>query len=331
MIMKVLLISHESDLDGLISAAIALVRYPQAKTVFLGNNKESFETLARFVYTFSVSSISLTPQEKGLIIICDLALIEDESLINLCKDAFSEAKKAGFDIVWLDHHPWSEAAKLAIDPFVETMFDETGNRCAAELVYGKFLLGNELANRLAGMAHSMDFFTNDQYLTPISELIVYYHNNYGRYERLSSLATKVSRGILWDIDMQNDYVIYTQIQRKAKVEAFQTIQFKQIDGRFKVAFIQSSPYIQNSLFAQEVFEKTHSDVVILYSSDNRVSIRRNNNLISCRRIAQNLPEGGGHEFAAGARFKSNPLNRNEIIGELEEAILKSLVDTQTCL
>jgi oligoribonuclease NrnB/cAMP/cGMP phosphodiesterase (DHH superfamily) len=331
MIMRVLLISHESDLDGLVSAAIGLVRYPQAKTVFLGNKKESFEALARFVYTFSVSSISLSSQEKGLIIICDLALIEDELLINLCKDAFSEAKKAGFHIVWLDHHPWSEAARLAIDPFVETMFDETGNRCAAELVYGKFLLGNELANKLASMAHSMDFLTNDQYLPPISELIVYYHNNYGRYERLSSLATKVSRGILWDIDMQNDYAIYSQIQKKAKVEAFQTIQFKQIDGRFKAAFIQSSPYIQNSLFAQEVFEKTHSDVVILYSSDSRVSIRRNNSLISCRRIAQNLPEGGGHEFAAGARFKSNPLNRDEIIGELEEAILKSLVDTQTCL
>ena len=124
MIMKVLvLISHESDLDGLVSAAIALVRYPQAKTVFLGNKKESFETLAYFVYTFSVSSSSLSPREKGLIIICDLALIEDESLINLCKGAFSEAKKAGFDIVWLDHHPWSEATKLAIDPFVETILD----------------------------------------------------------------------------------------------------------------------------------------------------------------------------------------------------------------
>ena len=193
------------------------------------------------------------------------------------------------------------------------------------------MLGNELADKLASMAHSMDFFTNDQYLTPISELIVYYHNNYSYYDRLSSLATKVSRGILWDIDMQNDYAIYSQIQKKAKAEAFQTIQFKQLDSRFKAAFIQSSPYIQNSLFAHEVFEKTDSDVVILYSSDNRVSIRRNNNLISCRRIAQNLPEGGGHEFAAGARFKSNPLERNEIIGELEEAILKSLVDTETCL
>src|ERR671922_1677397 len=105
MIMRVLLISHESDLDGLVSAAIGLVRYPQAKTVFLGNKKESFEALAHFVYIFSVSSISLSSQEKGIIIICDLALIEDESLINLCKDAFSESKKA---IVWLDHHPWSE-------------------------------------------------------------------------------------------------------------------------------------------------------------------------------------------------------------------------------
>ena len=34
--MKVIIFSHESDLDGLYSAAIGLMRYPQAMTVFLG-------------------------------------------------------------------------------------------------------------------------------------------------------------------------------------------------------------------------------------------------------------------------------------------------------
>ena len=88
------------------------------------------------------------------------------------------------------------------------------SRCAAELVYGRFLLGNELANKLASMAHSMDFFTNDQYLTPISELIAYYSNNYGYCEMLFSLAKEMSQGILWDIDMQSDYAIYSKIQKK---------------------------------------------------------------------------------------------------------------------
>jgi nanoRNase/pAp phosphatase (c-di-AMP/oligoRNAs hydrolase) len=103
------------------------------------------------------------------------------------------------------------------------------------------------------------------------------------------------------------------------------MQLKQIGGRIMAAFIQTSPYIQSSFFAHEVFEKTNSDLVMLYGKDNKVSIRRNNNMISCRKIAQSLSEGGGHDFAAGARFRSDPTNRNEITIELEEAILKSLV------
>ena len=48
-------------------------------------------------------------------------------------------------------------------------------------------------------------------------------------------------------------------------------------------------------------------------------------MISCRRIAQCLSDGGGHDFAAGARFKSDPTDRNEITKELEEAVLKSFM------
>jgi oligoribonuclease NrnB/cAMP/cGMP phosphodiesterase (DHH superfamily) len=320
--MKVLIVSHESDLDGLFSAAIGLIRYPQARTLFLGYGRESLETLQPFVRKFSVS---FSEKEEGLIIVCDLALNDDRSLIHLCRGAFAEAKSYGSSIIWLDHHPWADSVKAAIEPFVEFILDETGNRCASELVYEKFLLGNELAHRLGNMAHSMDFFSNDQYLPPIAELITYYHNSRYRYVKLSSLAEKVSRGILWDVDMQNEYALYCRMQTKAKDEAYQTMQLIQIGGKFRAAFIQTSPYIQSSLFAHEVFEKTKSDLVMLYGKDNKVSIRRNNNMISCRRIAQKLSEGGGHDFAAGARFRSDPTNRNEITNELEEAILNSLM------
>ena len=318
--MEVLIFSHESDMDGLFSAAIGLLRYPQARTVFLGYGKESFETMGHFSNTFSASS----PSSEKLIIICDLGLNEDQSLIDLCKGFLSKAKNAGCDIVWLDHHPWADRAVDAIKPSVEITLDKTGTKCAAELMYDKLLVGNQLAAKLASMAHTMDFFTNDQYLTPISELIVYYRNSPIPFEKLSSLAVKVSRGILWDMEMQNDYAMYSEIQEKAKREACQTIQFKEIDGRFKTAFIQSSPYIQNSLFAHEIFEKTKVDIAVLYGTDGKVSIRRNNAQVSCRRIAENLPEGGGHDFAAGAKYNSDPSKPQAIIMELEAAILKSL-------
>jgi nanoRNase/pAp phosphatase (c-di-AMP/oligoRNAs hydrolase) len=41
-------------------------------------------------------------------------------------------------------------------------------------------------------------------------------------------------------------------------------------------------------------------------------------------VAANLPEGGGHDYAAGARFKSDPLDTAAVILELQEAVTKAL-------
>ena len=38
------------------------------------------------------------------------------------------------------------------------------------------------------MAHAMDFFTKEEYLTPVAELIRYYSNFEDFYERLAKLA-----------------------------------------------------------------------------------------------------------------------------------------------
>jgi uncharacterized protein len=319
--MKVLIFSHESDLDGLFSAAIGLIRYPQASTIFLGNGRETFQTISYFMNKFFFSP---STTENGLVIICDLALSEDTASINICKGSFSEAKDAGYDVVWLDHHPWSVGAKVSIQPYAELKLDATQSKCASELVYEKFLPGNELAFALAKMAHSMDFFKGDVYLTPISELIVYYHSLVARYEKLSSLAIKVSRGILWDLEMQKDYMFYSQLRDRAKIESYQTLDIRHFGNKFNAAIVKSSPYIQNSLFAHEIFDKTGSDIVLLYGPDNRVSIRRNNDQISCRKIALNFADGGGHDFAAGAKFKSAPGDHDQMMREFEEALSKAV-------
>lgn len=324
--MNVLIFSHESDLDGLLSAAIGLIRYPQARTIFLGNGKETFRTIAYFVSRLAISS---PRRDKGLIIICDLSLSDDASSINLCKGSFSDARNAGFDIVWLDHHPWPDNSRASIQPYVELTLDVSQSKCAAELMYEKFLHGNESAFTLASLAHSMDFFKKELYLTPISELIVYYLSSADRYDRMSSLAAKVSRGILWDLEMQKDYTSYAQLRDKAKADSFQTLEVRRFGDKFKAAILRSSPYIQNSLFAHEIFEKTGSDVAMLYGPDNKISIRRNNDKISCRNIALSFPEGGGHDFAAGAKFRSAIGDHDQIVRELEEALSKAVPEVHS--
>jgi oligoribonuclease NrnB/cAMP/cGMP phosphodiesterase (DHH superfamily) len=314
--MKVFVFSHESDLDGLYSAAIGLIRYPQATTVFLGYGVENFNKMGSFLYSATRYS-----KERGLVIIADLGLNDD--IIDTCKQIFSEALSNGWRVIWIDHHPWSQQALDSIKPFAEIVLDTSGNRCAADLMYEKLLPGHELASKLASMAHTMDFFTKDQYLTPISELMRYYQTFPDFYDRLSTLARKSAQAILWDVEMQTDYNHYVGLRNEAKVQVFATMQVRSV-GNFKVAYVQSSPYLQTSLFSEEVFVKTNADLAMFYSSKGKVSIRRNNDAISCRDIAENLPEGGGHAYAAGATFRSEPSDMKAVVLELETAVSRAL-------
>lgn len=314
--MKVMIFSHESDLDGLYSAAIGLLRYPQAMTIFLGYGVENFQKLGNFI-----NSATHHSTERGLIIIADLGLNDD--LVETCRQIFSDAVRDGWKIMWVDHHPWSQQAKDAVKQFAEVVLDSSGGKCAADLMHEALMPDNVLAARLAGMAHTMDFFTKDQYLTPITELIRYYQTFPDFYDRMSDLARKSARGILWDVEMQSDYNNYARLRDEAKAQVYATMQTRPA-GKFKVAYIQSSPYLNSSLFSEEVFSKTNADLVMFYSTKGKVSIRRNNDAISCRDVAANLPDGGGHAYAAGATFRSNPADTTAVISELEAAVTKAL-------
>jgi uncharacterized protein len=314
--MRVIIFSHESDVDGLFSAAIGLIRYPQARTIFLGYGIENFNKMGDFVY----SAVSPN-KEGGIFIISDLGL--NDNLIDLCKNIFSNAKKNGWQTIWVDHHLWSQKAIDTLKPYVELVINSSDQKCAADLMYETFLPGNNTAAKLSSIAHTVDFFTKDQYLTPISELIRYYHNFSNFYDRLSNLAQKSATGILWDVEMQDQYNKYVRLRDDAKQQVLSTMRIKQLKD-LKVAFVQSSPFIQTSLFSEEVFQKTQADLAMFYSSEGKVSIRRNNEKIACSDISANLYEGGGHKFAAGAILRSNPTDVEAVIHELEVAILDAI-------
>jgi oligoribonuclease NrnB/cAMP/cGMP phosphodiesterase (DHH superfamily) len=259
--------------------------------------------------------------ERGIVIVADLGLNDDA--IETCRQIFSDASKNGWKLMWVDHHPWSQAAIDAVKEYAELVHDPSGTKCAADLMYEKLVPGNNLAQKLASMAHTMDFFTKDQYLTPITELIKYYQTFPDFYERLAKLAQKSARGILWDADMHEEYVKYSQLRDEAKVQALSTMQVRSVDG-IKVAYVQSSQYLNSSLFSEEVFAATGADLAMFYSVKGKVSIRRSNERVSCRQVAANLPEGGGHDYAAGATFTSDPSDIPTVVGELEAAVAKAV-------
>ena len=274
--------------------------------------------MAKFLETVIESTAS-----AGLVLITDLGMNEDSNLIELCTDIFVNAEQNNWKVVWVDHHPWPSKIVNSFSKHIELILDNSGNVCAADLICHYLLKDNMIATKLASMAHAMDFFTKTEYLTPVSELIRYYSNFKDFYERLNKLAWKASMGILWDIEMQIEYSEYVNLRDYEKKQSVSSMRIKNVDG-IKAVFIKSSPYIQNSLFAEELFSLTKADIVMLYNSKGDVSIRRNNDFIACNEIASNLPLGGGHRFAAGASFHSNPLDTDAVISELEGAIRASL-------
>jgi hypothetical protein len=54
--MRVTLFSHESDVDGIFSSSIGLIRYPQARTFFLDYSKESFMKIINQKYFYCIRS-----------------------------------------------------------------------------------------------------------------------------------------------------------------------------------------------------------------------------------------------------------------------------------
>jgi oligoribonuclease NrnB/cAMP/cGMP phosphodiesterase (DHH superfamily) len=294
------------------------MRYPQASTYFLSYGTESFGKLAKYLQTI-ISSTKMA----GIVLISDLGMNDDSNLVEICSKIFDYLEQNNWKATWIDHHPWPINVVNTFARRIELVLDDSGNKCAADLMYGYLLKDNVVAAKLASMAHAMDFFTKEEYLTPVAELIRYYTNFEDFYERLTKLARKASEGILWDIEMGIEYSHYVNLRDYEKKESISSMKIKDVDG-IKVVFVKSSRNIQNSLFADELFSLTKADIVMLYNSKGDVSIRRNNDSIACNQIASNLSNGGGHQFAAGASFRSNPLDVDAVISELEVAIRASL-------
>jgi oligoribonuclease NrnB/cAMP/cGMP phosphodiesterase (DHH superfamily) len=316
--LKTIIISHESDVDGVFSAAIALMRFPHAKTLFTSYGKENFSRISDILYREIISA-----QERGQVIISDLGLSED--MIDLFKDIFIFLKSNLWSIIWVDHHPWSEKAiKSAIEEeSVQLILDKTENLCASELMYSSFLKGNTIAEGLSKIAHTTDFFIKDQEIPPLPELITFYKTFPDFYFRISELTSKISKGILWDTEMQKEYQQYSKLREHAKEITLNKIKLFEIENGIKISLVPTSPYLQISLFSEEVFKKTGADVAFFFNKEGKISIRRNNEKIECDKIAKQLLEGGGHKFAAGGKLKSNPEEIDKVIKEIKEALVNS--------
>ena len=312
--MNAIICTHEADLDGICCAAIGLLKYKNASINFCNYGKENFKTMLEMLVEESKRI------RDGIIIVSDLGINLD--VVTPTIDSVKKIKESEWKMFWVDHHPWPIEAN-PVSSFVTTIHDFSGTKCASDLMYEYFMPVSSTAQDLSLIAHATDFMSSDVYVPPIPELIQYYRTFSNAKERLLVLTYKIAKGILWDVEMQQEYKEYSKIKKRKHNEALKSMILRKICG-YDVAFVMTSKYLQSSIFAEEIMKETSADLVFLIDTCGKVSIRRSNLSISCQRIAHLLNEGGGHAFAAGGRLRSNMVNWENCLKELEIAFSKSL-------
>src|SRR6266540_3559301 len=288
--MRVIICTHEADIDGMYSASVALMRFPRSKVSFYNYGLDNFKRMFGYLKYESKT-------KDGLAIISDLG-INDDNVSQLCVESIQYLKKRHWSVIWVDHHPWHRKSMMSIRKLVKLFHDSSGKKCATELMYEKFMYKNKNAEQLKSIAHSSDFMSNvKNHDSRLSELIHFYKNSANSKQNLESL-----------------------VQKK---ESLKTLTIKKILS-FNVAFAFTYPYVQTSIFSHELFSNTKIDLAMLFNRRGKVSIRRSTDRISCNKIASYLVEGGGHDFASGGKLQSNPRDIKACIKEMEEAITRTL-------
>jgi uncharacterized protein len=324
---RIFSITHEQDVDGLFCAAILKNTFRNTLVFLTNHGHQNMKRVADILATNVTRS-----KKSGTIILSDLSINSLEDVDTIEKSS-SKAKEYGWNIVWLDHHYWNEEIKKRVQSFSKLILSpEHEQKCAAELVYQQFAKDRTACRRMAEFAHTVDFrLPSVHNLSPLPEIITYYRNMPDAYSKLQQLIEKVSRGIFWDEDLQEEYDNkYLPLKEDALLLALNSLSLHNI-GNYVIAVAESPKVISKSILAEKIFaENPEAIIVVLFSPDGKISIRRKPGAnIRCDIIASKL-NGGGHSYAAGATitrknsnfsgYNNNNIHTKEVVQSLQTVI-----------
>lgn len=307
---RVLVFSHEQDVDGLLSAAVLKIAFPGAEIVLtnygldrmLAVREKIMEALASAA---GVPAASLANNDKGfdnMIILADIGVNEESYSPVL--EALRHSKQAGWKNVWIDHHLWPEGPRERLSQvcemviFAPSITGTTSKKCAAELCADRFAPSSLLARQLAAIAHRTDFPDSAKFpIPPLTALISYYLGFQDKTRRLYSVILEnVVRGVLWNTEMQDDIIEASRLIDESMARSMQGMVVREFapgygDGDYgkkaaeggrplpviKVAIARSDPFVSRSMLLGRIMDDIGADIAIAFTEDGKVSIRRKEN------------------------------------------------------
>jgi uncharacterized protein len=321
-----LIFSHEQDVDGLFSAAVLRMVYPQSEVILTNYGFQNMLAVKGKILSFTQSRYC------GAIIISDIG-INYESYLPVY-EALSTSKRRGFSNVWIDHHVWPEGLEEKFSPICEMVLrseTEIGSnglkKCATELCIERFAPASAYAKTLGYIAHRTDFPESVRFpLPPLTGLISYYLGKKELNHKLYSvILDNVSRGILWNTEMQGDMIEASRLIDESIARSIGSMVIKEFDIKppgtieqvknVRVAIAKADSFVSRSLLLGKIIDESEIDLAVAYTSDGKLSLRRRHTLpekglhIDCSKVAAEFREGGGHPGAAGG-FLNTSIEQN---------------------
>ena len=299
---RILSVTHQQDIDGLFCGAILKNAFPDTLVYLTNYGHRNILNIANTIETNIIKS-----KKQGTVIISDL-LVDNKEEGYVIKAAGIKAREKGWNLIWIDHHPWRPEIKDLIQSFATVVLSkEKEQKCASELICDALNIKRTACIRMAKFAHIVDFRLPEiNNLPPLPEMVRYYLSFPDYYKKLQSIISKASKGIFWDNELEEEYESkYLPLKDLALKEALGSI-LVTIIHNYKVGVIESPKILSKGVLSEMVYKLYDDlDILFLFSPDGKISIRRKSGSdIRCDLIAQKL-NGGGHSYAAAGIIKSS--------------------------
>ncbi len=304
----VYIVSHEEDIDGIGSAAIALRMTGSRRLHLVGYRFKDWVGLGKVLRRGCMSKGSvevlisdLNPGRRHMEILA--------GLLDSCP-----SKK----ISWIDHHVWVEEVLSLANSlgYIETHIDRS--RTAAENMARLFgVEGDQAVKPLLELSRDTDYGLLRHPLSePLTDTIRYSLYADGDRAFLRSLAFKFSKGVLWDHEINYKWAMAMERKRKALEEIRRDSREVSIGG-YKALVILSDPVVGSRIAVREASRGDHDIAFVVYRNGSVIISRGSREDINCFEIAWRLG-GGGHPHVAGAQIDP------EIVSRGMEAVVEYL-------
>ena len=236
---------------------------------------------------------------------------------------FKDLKKAsenGIEIFWFDHHIVDEEIKEEIKDFCKIYINDT-NRCAAEIVQKYFLPDDNIAKKIASLAHDSDFKEYKYEISSELQLIIEFNRGELKINEKRKIVDFLSKGLY-----ENEWF-------KAQMKELKTW----YDNQSKIALknakkiVLSKNQVLLMSFAKlgggkitDLLRKEHDNLFAYIGIDTRFNeiIIYSSNL-NCREFAR-LFGGGGHRMRAGFKYEQIFKNKDVINPKFLEDIKQKI-------